>query len=75
MDVFNVINLINPNWGLFEQEAQFENHPSAFLRAVGYDAANNRPIYTFTAPAAVRTTVLSPTLSRWRIQLGARYAF
>ncbi|HEX5753068.1 MAG TPA: carboxypeptidase regulatory-like domain-containing protein [Archangium sp.] len=74
-DIFNVLNLLNPKWGLFEQEAQFENHASAFLRAVGYDAANNRPVYTFTEPTAVRTTVYSPTLSRWRIQLGARYVF
>ncbi|HLL84715.1 MAG TPA: hypothetical protein VK420_18755, partial [Longimicrobium sp.] len=66
---------LNRNWGLFEQEAQFENHSAAFLRAVGYDASNNRPIYTFAEPTAVRTTVLTPTLSRWRIQLGARYVF
>ncbi|WPB76649.1 carboxypeptidase regulatory-like domain-containing protein [Archangium violaceum] len=74
-DIFNVLNLLNPEWGLFEQEAQFENHGSSFLRAVGYDAANNRPIYTFAEPTAVRTTVYTPTLSRWRIQLGARYVF
>lgn len=75
MDIFNVLNLINSDWGLFEQEASFENHPAQFLRAVGYDAANNRPIYSFTEPSAVRTVVLSPTRSRWRIQLGARYVF
>ncbi|HVE86712.1 MAG TPA: hypothetical protein VND93_27830, partial [Myxococcales bacterium] len=75
LDVLDVLNLINPKWGLFDQDAQFENHASAFLRAVGYDAANSRPVYSFTAPTAVRTTVFSPTLSRWRIQLGARYAF
>ena len=74
-DIFNFLNLINSDWGLFEQEAQFETHGSAFLRAVGYDAANNRPIYTFAEPTAVRTTVYTPTLSRWRIQLGARYVF
>jgi len=45
------------------------------LDVLGYDAANSRPVYSFTAPTAVRTTVFSPTLSRWRIQLGARYAF
>jgi outer membrane receptor protein involved in Fe transport len=75
LDLFNLLNLINPHWGVFEQAAQFENHASSFLRATGYDAANNRPIYAFTAPAQVKTIVLSPTSSRWRIQLGARYAF
>ncbi|MDQ3263368.1 MAG: carboxypeptidase regulatory-like domain-containing protein [Myxococcota bacterium] len=74
-DIFNVLNLINSDWGLFEQEANFENHPAAFLRSVGYDTANNRPIYSFTEPTAVRTVVRSPTLSRWRVQVGARYVF
>jgi len=74
-DIFNVLNLLNPKWGLFEQEANFETHSAQFLRAVGYDTANNRPIYTFTEPTAVRTTVYSPTLSRWRMQIGARYVF
>jgi outer membrane receptor protein involved in Fe transport len=75
MDIFNVLNLINSDWGLFKQEANFENHPAQFLRAVGYDAANNRPVYSFTEPTAVQTVVLSPTRSRWRVQLGARYVF
>jgi len=74
-DIFNVLNLLNPEWGLFEQEAGFETHGSRFLEAVGFDTANNRPIYTFAEPAAVRQTVYSPTLSRWRMQLGARYVF
>jgi outer membrane receptor protein involved in Fe transport len=74
-DIFNVLNLVNSDWGLFEQEANFENHPAQFLRAVGYDAANNRPIYSFTEPSAVRSVVRTPTLSRWRVQVGARYVF
>jgi outer membrane receptor protein involved in Fe transport len=75
MDIFNFLNLINSEWGLSEQEASFENHSAQFLRAVGYDAANNRPVYSFTEPAEVRTVVFSPTRSRWRIQLGAKYVF
>jgi hypothetical protein len=75
LDVFNLLNLLNSNWGTFDQAAQFENQGSAFLRAVGYDTANNRPIYTFAAPTAVVNTVYSPTLSRWRVQIGARYGF
>jgi hypothetical protein len=74
-DIFNVLNLLNPEWGLFEQDAQFETHASQFLRAVGYDTANNRPLYSFTEPSAVTTTVYTPTLSRWRLQFGARYVF
>ncbi len=74
-DIFNVLNLINNKWGLIDQAAGFENANSTFLRAVGYDMANRRPIYSFTAPASVVSTVYSPTQSRWRIQLGARYHF
>ncbi|WP_224372849.1 TonB-dependent receptor [Hyalangium versicolor] len=74
-DIFNFLNLINSDWGLSEQDASFETHASQFLRAVGYDAANNRPIYTFAEPTSVRTVVLSPTRSRWRVQLGAKYVF
>jgi hypothetical protein len=75
LDVFNVLNLVNNKWGLIDQAAGFENANTTFLRSVGYDAVNRRPIYTFTAPASVVTTSYSPTSSRWRIQLGARYHF
>jgi hypothetical protein len=74
LDVFNVLNLIHNQWGLFNQATPFENG-TAFLRAVGYDATAQRPIYTFAPPTNVVTTVYSPTSSRWRIQLGARYHF
>lgn len=75
LDIFNLLNLISSSWGHFDQAAQFETHSATFLRAVGYDRANNRPIYSFTEPERVTTTVYSPTLSRWRMQLGARYIF
>jgi len=74
LDVFNVLNLLNHKWGLLDQATAFEN-ATAFLRAVGYDKTANRPIYTFAAPPSVVNTVYSPTSSRWRIQLGARYHF
>jgi hypothetical protein len=75
LDIFNLLNLLNSDWGLFDQATGFETHGSQFLRAVGYDTFANRPIYSFSAPSAVTTTVYSPTDSRWRIQLGARYTF
>jgi outer membrane receptor protein involved in Fe transport len=74
-DIFNVLNLINPRWGHFDQVAPFATAPSNFLSAVGYDAVNKRPVFSFRAPPTVVTTVYSPTLSRWRMQIGARYLF
>jgi hypothetical protein len=73
-DIFNVLNLMNSRWGHFNSVAQFEN-ATAFLRAVGYDAANKRPMYSFTGPATITSTVYNPTTSRWRMQFGARYVF
>ena len=72
-DIFNFLNLINSSWGHYLQAAQFEN--VNLIRAVGFDAANNRPIYSFSAPPQIVSTVYSPVLSRWRMQLGARYLF
>ena len=74
-DIFNVLNLVNPRWGHLNQVANFETANAQFLRAVGYDAANNRPIYAFAQPSSLTTTVYSPTASRWRMQVGARYTF
>ena len=73
-DIFNVLNLINSSWGHNDQVAQFATGPS-FLKAVGFDAANNRPIYNVTLPSSIVSTVYSPTSSRWRMQFGARYMF
>jgi hypothetical protein len=74
-DIFNVLNLINPNWGHYLQVAPFENAPSSFLAARGYDFVNKRPIYAFTGPSTITNTIYSPTQSRWRMQLGAKYSF
>jgi len=75
LDIFNVLNLIDNKLGLFNQATGFENVNASFLKAVGYDTANGRPLYQFTAPNSVVNTLYSPTSSRWRIQLGARYSF
>ena len=61
--------------GHFDQVAPFETAPSNFLSAVGYDTVNKRPLYSFKAPPSIVVPVYSPTLSRWRMQLGAKYTF
>ena len=74
-DIFNVLNLLNEKWGHYDQVTPYETAPTQFLRAVGYDTVNKRPIYSFTAPPTVLNTLYSPTQSRWRMQFGARYLF
>jgi hypothetical protein len=74
-DIFNVLNLLNSSWGHYNEVAQFETVNTQFLSAVGYDPANRRPLYSFSAPGSISNTVYSPTQSRWRMQLGARYLF
>ena len=73
VDVFNVLNMFNDEWGISRSAAAFEN--VNLVQSVGFDMANNRPVYRFTQPAQVITKSFSPTTSRWRIQLGARYVF
>lgn len=74
LDVFNLGNLIDGDWGLFKEVSQFEQG-GRFLNARGVDAATNKPIFAFTPPSVIERTVRTPTLSRWRMQLGAKYAW
>jgi len=71
-DVFNFLNLINGDWGLVRQTNTFEQRP--LISHSGPDAVNNRPQYTLPTNLPSREQV-QVTPSRWRIQLGARYAW
>jgi hypothetical protein len=71
-DVFNLLNLVNNEWGLVRLTNTFEQ--LALLNLAGYDAAANRPRYS--VPVALPSQRQVQTLSsRWRIQLGAKYVF
>jgi hypothetical protein len=69
-DLFNVLNLLDGGWGLEKRTSQFET--ATLLRAAGFDAANNRPVYALSFP---RFNDPELNRSRWRLQLGARYSF
>lgn len=73
-DVFNLLNLIDTDWGLFKEVSNFEQG-GRFLDARGVDPVTNKPIFRFTPPSVIERTVLTPTLSRWRMQVGARYVW
>jgi hypothetical protein len=83
LDLFNVLNFIDRDWGLYKQVSEFEEGPR-FLNAVGFDATNNRPVYSFAAPAVIEQVVFGENpsgaqagvnRSRWAMQLGAKYRF
>ncbi|MGE5230235.1 MAG: TonB-dependent receptor [Deltaproteobacteria bacterium] len=77
VDVFNLPNLLDGGWGLVRQTARVEELP--LLSVIGYDAAARRPIYSvpvlngaavFPALRQVQTAI-----SRWQIQIGARFTY
>ena len=72
-EIFNLPNLISARWG---RQLDVTTGPSIrLLRLTGWDTTtpNARGIYQLS-PQAPRG-VVDPGTSRWRIQLGARYAF
>lgn len=75
LDVINVLHLLDSDWGNVRRTgtldgAGTENVP--LLRLRGRDASNQRNSCDLTLP---RRNVVNPELSRWRLQLGARYSF
>jgi TonB dependent receptor len=71
-DVFNLPNLIDARWG---RHRDVTTGPSVtLLRLVGWDGANQRGVYRLPARLPARG-VVDDAMSRWRVQLGARYGF
>jgi hypothetical protein len=83
-DIFNLLNLLDADWGLQRETSGFEEFN--FLRVVGIDdrgtpanTADDRPRYdipksggVFVKPSLRRVQTFG---SRWRIQVGAKYVF
>ncbi len=68
LDVFNLLNMIDSDWGLVKQTSGFEGVSAVRLR--GWDPLNNRGIYSPSLPTLNR---VDPNASVWRIQLGGKY--
>ena len=77
-DVFNFLNLVNRNWGINRETANFEQ--VNLLTMSGYDTrgtvaqTDDRGRYTVPSVFPFQQRVLVNS-SRWRIQLGAKYLF
>jgi hypothetical protein len=74
VDVLNLLNLLNSDWGRFEFTA---NQNIAPIQYAGIDAATGKPIYniaTLASPTFSKFT-LDDLRSRWQAQFGARFRF
>jgi hypothetical protein len=70
LDIINLPNLIDSNWGLIRQTAAFDDQ--TMLRISGYDVGNQRGIYQLSLPPTKKVQINS---SRWQMQAGLRYTF
>ncbi|HKU61317.1 MAG TPA: carboxypeptidase regulatory-like domain-containing protein [Gemmatimonadales bacterium] len=75
VDLLNVANLINSDWGVRKIASSTATSPlqlTTDANGVPQFDANGAPILNFTGPA--RTFIDDPSVySRWRMQLGLRY--
>ena len=69
-DVFNVLHLVNKDWGLVKETSSFEG--ATMLRRTGFDATNDRNRYDLSLP---KREIIQTTASRTKLLLGARYTF
>jgi hypothetical protein len=70
LDILNVGNLLNSDWGVRKVASASATSPLTFVRFDGTGA----PVFNFTGPS--QTYVDDPGLfSRWRAQIGLRYLF
>jgi hypothetical protein len=74
LDILNVANLINSDWGVRKVANVAATVPLTLVRMEDDTDGNKVPYFNFTGPA--KTYIDDPSLlSRWRIQLGIRYFF
>tara|TARA_B110000902_G_scaffold208500_1_gene237911 strand:+ start:539 stop:3703 length:3165 start_codon:yes stop_codon:yes gene_type:complete len=69
LDVLNLGNLINSNWGVVQQTRNLQP------LGVSVDAATRVPTYTFDPNLTETFTPVSDLRSRWQAQIGLRYIF
>jgi hypothetical protein len=70
LDVFNLLNLIDKDWGVVRQTSVFEGQ--TVVRLAGYDPLYNRGRYSLALPIVNR---INANASVWRIQLGGKYTW
>jgi len=66
-DLFNLLNLVDADWGLVRTTVAADGRVVTLLELLGYDTARGRGIYR-VLPTDRRQ--VEPDASRWRLQLG-----
>ena len=84
-DVFNVLNLINNDWGHVTFVTNLNNYTVNFLKFVkdangvapGAPSTGYKPTFNFVAPTGLNGQyyTVDPINSRWQGQLGIKYSF
>ena len=72
VDLFNALNFFNRTWGVQRTFLLEPQTQPQFLALIDYDQANQRGKYFFLPPDR---KARDDDATRWRMQLGARYAF
>ncbi len=72
LDVFNVANVLNRNWGKQHFVPNLENSSFSLLEFKGI--VNNQPTFQFNNPSGTPWQI-DPIASRWQGQLGLKYSF
>ncbi len=73
LDIFNVFNLLNKNWGNLFFVPNVVNSSVSLLKFEGIE--DNTPQYSFNIPADQEPWIVDSFNSRWRIQVGVKYDF
>lgn len=73
LDVFNLTNMINPNWGRRYLRGSFGN--VELLNFEGFQADGTTPEFTFDGAPADFIDDSGLQSSRWQMQIGVRYIF
>ena len=74
--IFNLLNLLNEDWGLTKTVGATVFYSDDPLQQVGFDAGTNLPIFTFDPANIDNRFVTTPTLGNsYQVQMGLRYAF
>jgi hypothetical protein len=69
-DIFNLLHLVNHDWGVLRSTSDFEE--SNLLNPSAFDTVNQRFVYRLALPQRNRP---STTAQQWRVQLGMKYLF